>query len=93
MPTIMEMHCSSKKCCRRNKDGSIVPDSRFRYQENGHLIPEGTIQPHEYVSSALDKDFQRDDHWMASCRGIRPDYRTVRCKNCGAVHTYDFATD
>lgn len=28
-----------------------------------------------------------------SCRGIRSDYRTYRCKDCGHEHTGDYATD
>ena len=90
----MKLFCSSKKCCKRNKDGSIVLDDRFRYQENGHLIAAGTEQEHEYVSASLDPHAPKeDDSYRASCRGIRPDYRTVRCKNCGAVSTWDFSTD
>ncbi len=33
------------------------------------------------------------DQGAADLRGVRSDYRTVKCTECGKVGTYDFATD
>lgn len=34
-----------------------------------------------------------DCSWKSSCRGIRSEYWTVKCKVCGNVRTYDFSRD
>ncbi len=56
----------------------------------------GTSQEHEEVSPSLDKR----DGWKVNgikshggCRDSATDYRTVRCLNCGTIHTSDFSHD
>lgn len=86
----LRLWCNSAKCTTGK------PDSRFSHQANAAEILEGTEQDHEYVSSDLDKA----NGWkvggirsQGGCRDSAADYRTVRCMNCGAVNTYDFARD
>lgn len=83
---MLELYCSSEKCKEKEK----------REGGKSNTWNGSRLSKHEYVSPSLDKE----DGWKVNgirtqggCRDSAADYRTVRCKECGAIGTYDFARD
>lgn len=83
---MVELYCHSRACQAAEKKSGGKAGTW-----DGSKLTE-----HEYVSSTLDKE----NGWKVNgirtqggCRDSAADYRTVRCKECGAVGTYDFARD
>jgi len=85
MPRIvLKLFCSSKACLATRTD------------EDKRKYTNAKLTEHEYVDPSLDKQ----NGWkvdgiktQGGCRDSAADYRTVRCKECGAISTGDFARD